>query len=808
MRPRDVTDRPPAEVLPARSRDLGLLFVHGIGGQARGETLTTWSDAIMDFLAKDLGISHVRTGTAFLTPDPDDSGAPAYMDVEVTLPGQESPASWRIAEGWWAQVFGPPSFRELAVWAFLSLPYTILAHFVISFRRAWSGTRRHSAVRVMRVAFAAASVMFAVLIAPAVSAVVGLVLLVGALPIPRLRSIAGAVQRALSQSAGDSYVLLSSPTRASAIVHAVHRDVAWLSAGTTSLIVVAHSQGAEVAYRALSRSRPDNLAHFVTLGSGQSKLTMVEAAVRTGRTRGIWLAPAGALVAALSLFRGIDTWIHEGPDGAWGILIYVMLGIGWCAAGIAQASPLAGARGDAVAVLGSQEWLDLYASHDPVPNGPPAGGASSTPESREVRNRASVLRDHTAYVRNAEQVVSTIVELAVRTSPATTYLTDFDATGARHVAALRRSWRVSWLRLSKWACALAGLAVFAPYVFDRRSPATLPQGLLRLVDRVPYVDLPTRWSDNPEATLLVGLVSAVVFGLAAYVVLASIWWWWDKQDHLDLGSTTASAHRFPLWVPGFVALLEALVLLAALTTILVKGERIALREELSTGDVTALVVLPAGVLLLMYMLAIPLLFVLRLLVRLGVVDEGRSVPTVRQQLAVMVPYLVVLSAYALLTLPAPGPPWLWVTLAITPFPLALLGGPLLTSREWMKRALMPLRARAYAPPVQPPTTDRLIAEGMLQHLEAAVAPAPSGPEEPREEEESWDVEQLRGVLEALRDKAETRRLKGALQSLENTLDDPEATPTHVVARSTTALESVVEQFAADQRPRDRTGRQP
>ena len=126
MRARVATDALSTEVPSDRLCDVGLLFVHEIGAQSRGETLTAWSDALMDFLARDLGFAHLRTGTAYLTPDPDDPSAPAYIDVEVTLPGEGSPARWRIAESWWADVFGPPSFRELAVWAFLSLPYTIL----------------------------------------------------------------------------------------------------------------------------------------------------------------------------------------------------------------------------------------------------------------------------------------------------------------------------------------------------------------------------------------------------------------------------------------------------------------------------------------------------------------------------------------------------------------------------------------------------------------------------------------------------------------------------------------------------------
>ena len=197
-----------------------------------------------------LGADSVEVAAAHLLGDSGDPAAPAFLDVDISLPGGSDPVRWRLAEGWWAHVFGAPNFRELAVWALVSLPYTILAHFVISFERAWT-TGGNWPTRIAHVAARGVGVFVAALLAPLMALVVGIILLLGVLPIGGLRRIAGALQRALSQSVGDSYVLLSSPSREAAIVHTVKCELEWLTGNADEVIVVAHSQGAEVAHRAL-----------------------------------------------------------------------------------------------------------------------------------------------------------------------------------------------------------------------------------------------------------------------------------------------------------------------------------------------------------------------------------------------------------------------------------------------------------------------------------------------------------------------------------------------------------------------------
>ena len=80
--------------------------------------------------------------------------------------------------------------------------------------------------------------------------------------------------------------------------------------------------------------------------------------------------------------------------------------------GLAGATALTD-RGDSKGEVGSKAtWLDLYASHDPVSNGPVVGMQTAIPiTSHEVTNLASTLRDHTTYHRNDEEVVARLTKV-------------------------------------------------------------------------------------------------------------------------------------------------------------------------------------------------------------------------------------------------------------------------------------------------------------------------------------------------------------------------------------------------------------
>jgi hypothetical protein len=184
------------------SSDVGILFLHGIGGQDRGQTLLHFGEPIYDWLKKWVDSNHRRLGkkvtwsgvTTWLDstrscppenesigiteairsllgcarvskeaigPDQVDWTGPAAASVEfetahlktrseadpaharlvmtwVDVNGGVTERSWLMAESFWAEVFYPPRFRQLAVWGIDALCWTVGSHYAAQVRRAGS----------------------------------------------------------------------------------------------------------------------------------------------------------------------------------------------------------------------------------------------------------------------------------------------------------------------------------------------------------------------------------------------------------------------------------------------------------------------------------------------------------------------------------------------------------------------------------------------------------------------------------------------------------------------------------------------
>ena len=116
---------------------LGVLLVHGIGEQRRGQTLTRWGDALVHWLAGSDDVfgsyqrdyrarfSSVTASDAEIAPD-GDSASPAHVELSLeTNPGlwaHDAPREgwrdaaelrerWLLAEGFWADRSTLPALR-------------------------------------------------------------------------------------------------------------------------------------------------------------------------------------------------------------------------------------------------------------------------------------------------------------------------------------------------------------------------------------------------------------------------------------------------------------------------------------------------------------------------------------------------------------------------------------------------------------------------------------------------------------------------------------------------------------------------
>jgi hypothetical protein len=398
------------------SADLGVLLVHGIGGQRRGDTLLDFGEPLTQSLIDWLDADTVELHDTELAQA--SAGQPAHL--RITIRRGEQVRRVLVAESWWAEVFHPPGWWAFARWLVWGVPFVIFraADHGISVidtneklddarsSRQWRDWLRvpwYVAVRLLK------NIVSVVLVAVAI-----VVLLFGGIValVPRVRVAILSGQRVLIRYLGDSYCLVTSPVRAEATLSQVERDLEWLEdQGAAKVAIFAHSQGAEIVRRVVARRTGGwPIASLITFGAGIAKLRAV------GRLHGRkWMALwAYALRAVAAVVTVAGPLLAMRADLSGFVTVLVALAavaaagllITW-ARRILQAIVRAGELADELCVVGAdklERWLDFYATSDPVPEGalPLQKLRLKAAGSTRIANYRSPLRDHMSYPHNGE----------------------------------------------------------------------------------------------------------------------------------------------------------------------------------------------------------------------------------------------------------------------------------------------------------------------------------------------------------------------------------------------------------------------
>jgi hypothetical protein len=432
--------------------DIGVLFVHGIGQQRRGDTLRDFGDPLVDAVGRWLGPSTVTRHPCAMDP-----GDPRH--AEFTIDDGARTMRVLVAEAWWADSFRRPRYRPLLWWLVSAAPFVVQRAFDGAIRRTntridecrphrrrWGGLALLSGWRLLQN-------VVGVSLAIALDL---LLIVLGALGVGRFFPI----RRTLLAYIGDSYALLRDDAARDGIVGSVARSMDWLEmrAGGAPVVVAAHSQGAELVRRVLAqRDRDAPLASLITFGSGIEKLDAVR------RLRGSPWASWAALGLRLVSVAGVvlSALAVAGQVGVW--LAPLGLALGLLALSMARRvlrSIVGGTyTGDRLEVTGRQvgRWVDLYASRDPVPEGDlPLAGVLGV--SDEIVNRRSRLWDHTGYRRNVEGFCAAVaLELARIAGWRATTDVPPQVARAQHA-------RTARVRLLAWSHRVIALATVAGWV--------------------------------------------------------------------------------------------------------------------------------------------------------------------------------------------------------------------------------------------------------------------------------------------------------------------------------------------------------
>ncbi len=380
------------------------------------ETATVWSGSAL-------------LGDGCMPPATEDDGPPnAVLHLHTTdQTYQVTEGSALLAESWWARSFVPPTPRALMGWTFKVLPMAVGMHVGDTVRRHVSAAFTTGPHALRRLGHGVLALLWLAALAVAVpltlplQCVLTLSVLLGMVPLRFVQDAMRALQSALVGSLGDSFLLVSSPVSRAMIVAQCKRDLHWLAQRCDEVFVVAHSQGCAVSYLAMCESMPDEVTEVAWIGSGLRKLEVLRALQRDNVAAiGGWLTATLPFVGyglIERLVNGHWTWADTPYQMFFTLLtgLAYLMGIGilvWATRG--GATP-----------LWLRMWADrgvrlmeLHASHDPVPHGPlfdEDSAEAALIHSHEVRNRASVLADHTSYWRNIEEVV---LPLALRIAAA------------------------------------------------------------------------------------------------------------------------------------------------------------------------------------------------------------------------------------------------------------------------------------------------------------------------------------------------------------------------------------------------------
>ena len=595
--------------------DLGILLVHGIGEQQRGDTLTEAGDQILEWLARraqatgsdakvELNLMDVVDRQAST-----DAIASAHAVIRVTPPVKNrKPAYWVMSESFWADVFRPATFSELASWGIFIGPWAFAAQARATFLRMETGAELPTWLRpaLLPIVWAVAGVMFVVgaFVGLAVT-VLALALVVLALTnLPFLAGFARGAQRTLANGVGDAYVLTRSPIRFGAMSSQVGADLEALAKVSRAVVVIAHSQGTAVAWHAIKHGLTDrpskrtavarHLKLFLTYGQAVRKLTFMKMVGEDSQARNGMLAFVGAGAGLLALVE----FLMAAPWELMVITVALALAaeaiLMWRVMPVWKESQrkIEGAWDEVHAAAPRLEWLDLWASADPVPGGPLELDRAPAIRTFKIRNLASGILDHVVYWKNGTEFLAVVATRLFHVGAPLDYPADM-TDPVLLVSAMRRHARVVLLMamrlvLAGAAVALALQAWWTPG-FSSGVVTFLGNLNLPLVDT--FLDAPPEWTRS-----LAGVVVVLVSALIAWAPFATAW---SSLASADLDTYFLAIMKKPIWDWRWWALAAAFTATAVgagLLLVALGAPALALGYAVGTGFAVllALTVLSSG----------------------------------------------------------------------------------------------------------------------------------------------------------------------------------------------------------------------
>jgi len=510
---------------------IAVLAVHGVGEQKPGSTLRQIGGPLVALLTDTLHARGVACAVTEVSTLGDKN--PHRVVVEIGEVGAPPSATIQVYESCWAAAFQPAGFNEMIGWMLKSGFRVLLAIGLAGWRGTRSSDRtllglgfslqttlrnlinahvtgRKASVLVTAVDGLGLLIRMVLGVARLVLYVAGALafvvpaLLVLSVPVLIIALVLGAywkatkrvtasVRSGLAASLGDAFTFEAKLIEREAMVRQVRLDLEYVRAnGATEITVIAHSLGAAVTYDAL----------------------VDEPSARARVTRLVTVGNALAVVGVAG-----RTHFNSTPN------IVAIPGI---------------------------EWTDFYTSFDPVPVGELGFTAPNepneptpTPSSTRVSNEQSMIRDHSAYFVNAEEVMGVVVSHLLETCAPENSCLDFPsrlATAAdlRHDRKNAQSALVMLFAAATFAAALT-LSKAAAQDLGRRV-YDLGNGLLGPLPDPLETPL-KRWLQGSSPRWFMGALVVAFVGMVVYrLTVRTAWKAWDGKARNRLASDQAKLY--------------------------------------------------------------------------------------------------------------------------------------------------------------------------------------------------------------------------------------------------------------------------
>jgi hypothetical protein len=338
-----------------------------------------------------------------------------------------------MSEAWWAKKTVYPSESELFEWMNIALPTIFRMHFAHSIMPYWRDfkTYKNFSRQLFTLPILTAMGLITVCKLPFMVLMQSFLYCLGIfslIPITRVKRFLRVVIDVLMGTVGQSYALETSLIRQSAIVRQVSKDLEWLESRCEELVVIAHSQGAEISRLLFQARRWPNVIKWITFGAGIKPLNLLtELEANTAEAKAfqnlfrvsslstLFLATVWGVRALIGeKFSVLQLISSEGILFFWmglmalAVVIYIVLCVIFhCFEPKKELS---------LSKSGMEIWHNYYATHDPVSCGSLFERFSAEmklkklphPKENCIHNLRSTLRDHTSYLQNIEQFVGPI----------------------------------------------------------------------------------------------------------------------------------------------------------------------------------------------------------------------------------------------------------------------------------------------------------------------------------------------------------------------------------------------------------------